>query len=686
MVRILLRLGLIAVFVGSMIFVACGGKEDVVTPNVDKTPPSVLSTSPTSGATAIPLDAVISATFSEEVQATSVKSTTFIIDKGVTGTISYDNKVATFVPNADLDSFTTYTATLTTGIKDPTGNALASDVSWSFRTISSLDNQPPTAVPGPDQDVDVGTVVTLDGSGSSDPENVTLSYTWTQALGPDVTGGQGYLIGAAPSFTAPAVVATVQLDLVVSDGVNNSPAERIQINVMEDKSHAVFASPDGDDANPGTRDEPVKTVSKAFSVAVAQNADIYMAGGTYQPANTIALVNGVSIYGGFRRADWARSGTEVTTIEVLAATAITADAILFSTTLDGLTIQSSNSPNPSGSVYGVGVRNSSALVIRNCIVYAGKGGDGEDGAPFAGPAASGGVGGLGGAGCENSGGLCATCPRPAGGGGGTSPAGLTGGAGGRPGQSGASGDAGSAGAGGTAGGSGAPAHQGNWDTPSQFWGQNGANGAVGGNGAAGSEGSYPEGGYLPVNAQAGAAGSPGNGGGGGGGGGGGETDCDSYGGGGGGGGGGGAGGLGGEGSTSGGGSIALYLWGSNILVQDCTMVTVGGGSGGAGANGQAGGAGGAGGSYQGTGRGNPYGGANEQEDGSNGGRGGNGGAGGSGGPGGGGAGGPSIGVLLAGGSNPNLTRVQYSVAPAGRGGASAGNAGPNGRQANQYRP
>ena len=32
-----------------------------------------------------------------------------------------------------------------------------------------------------------GAVVTLDATGSTDPENQTLSYTWTQVAGPSVT-------------------------------------------------------------------------------------------------------------------------------------------------------------------------------------------------------------------------------------------------------------------------------------------------------------------------------------------------------------------------------------------------------------------------------------------------------------------------------------------------------------------
>lgn len=110
----------------------------------DNTAPSILSTIPSSNfmrvnsssnATGVAINSKISAVFSETMNSTTINASTFKID-GVTGAIAYDSatKTATFTPSAPLKKLKKYSVTVTTGVKDVAGNALAADYKWDFTT------------------------------------------------------------------------------------------------------------------------------------------------------------------------------------------------------------------------------------------------------------------------------------------------------------------------------------------------------------------------------------------------------------------------------------------------------------------------------------------------------------------------------------------------------------------------
>jgi hypothetical protein len=445
-------------------------------------------------------------------------------------------------------------------------------------------------------------------------------------------------------------------------------------------ARSFFVSAAGLDTNPGGMAAPFRTIQKGIDAAAADpvKKHVLVAQGTY--AESAVLADGVSLFGQYNAADnWSRSQSNPTTIT--SAAPLTVNAYTAAGFIEGLRIVASNALGAGSSSYAVMVRNAgSGLALRHNVILAGNGGGGLPGAGGIKSGIPGGDGGAGNPGCEDSSGLCSSCSQPARGLAGTSAVGRMGGVGGLPGLGAGSGSAGGAGAIGIPGGAGSfCGGDRTCDGQPGFPGTFGPSGAHGTGGAA--FGAMAGGAYVPSSGGNGFAGGHGNGGGGGGGGGGGDDSCDSYGSSGGGGGGGGEGGLPGIGGTGGGGSFGVWLENvSGVLIEANDIGTGSGGTGGAGGIGTLGGSGGFG------GPGGPYGGSGEQDDGGDGAAGGSGGRGGNGGHGGGGGGGPSIGILLGGGSAPQLGSNTFALGAAGAGGASAGSPGFTGVRSNSYSP
>jgi hypothetical protein len=112
----------------------------VVTRLPDTTPPTVVSASPVGTANPVGRSTIVTVTFSEGIDQSTISATTVsLVDDAnnpITASVAYDSfsLSATLFPSSLLASNTTYQATVTTGVRDASGNALAAPYTFFFRT------------------------------------------------------------------------------------------------------------------------------------------------------------------------------------------------------------------------------------------------------------------------------------------------------------------------------------------------------------------------------------------------------------------------------------------------------------------------------------------------------------------------------------------------------------------------
>ena len=174
---------------------------------VDSTPPTVSVTTPANGDTNVAVNSAITATFSEVMDASTITTATFVVNNGssnISGAVSYNGTTAQFTPASDLSYSTTYTANITTGVKDTAGNAMATDYAWSFTTGRAPDTTPPkvsaTSPANGDTGVAVNGNITATFSEDMDANTITMATFVVSDGTSDVTGAVSYN-GTTAQFT-----------------------------------------------------------------------------------------------------------------------------------------------------------------------------------------------------------------------------------------------------------------------------------------------------------------------------------------------------------------------------------------------------------------------------------------------------------------------------------------------------
>jgi hypothetical protein len=122
------------------------------------------------------------------------------------------------------------TGALTFQLTVKNGNGLTATSTSIVNVISY--RLPPTANAGSDKTVIEGTVVTLNGSGSTDPNGSTLTYLWKQLDGPTATLSS--TTACQPTFSAPQTesgFASMSFQLTVTDKFGLESTDICYVNI-----------------------------------------------------------------------------------------------------------------------------------------------------------------------------------------------------------------------------------------------------------------------------------------------------------------------------------------------------------------------------------------------------------------------------------------------------------------------
>lgn len=153
------------------------GPAVTVTVTLDNVAPTLTDRSPMDGATDVPLNAQIVATFSEALGCASVSQTSLIVSAGgsVTGQLDCTGSALTFTPSTPLPATQMTTVTILGEVADAAGNSLGSPVMWSFTTGATIDETPP-----------VDPTITMPNPIPATTQNATLMVTGTKEAAANV--------------------------------------------------------------------------------------------------------------------------------------------------------------------------------------------------------------------------------------------------------------------------------------------------------------------------------------------------------------------------------------------------------------------------------------------------------------------------------------------------------------------
>src|SRR5947209_1838084 len=151
--------------------------------------PTVTAQAPAPGATGVPLNTTVTATFSKAMNAASITTSTFRLraagstaDVPATVTVNAAGTLATLTPSSPLAAGTVYTATVAAAVTDTSGTALGADSLWSFTTAVAPTVTAQAPAPGA-TGVPPNTTVTVPFSKAMNAASITTATFRLRAAG-----------------------------------------------------------------------------------------------------------------------------------------------------------------------------------------------------------------------------------------------------------------------------------------------------------------------------------------------------------------------------------------------------------------------------------------------------------------------------------------------------------------------
>ena len=233
--------------------------------------PVVVSTDPANGASEVILTKAISATFSTPMDPSTMVAANYFIKQGntlVPGAITYSGSTVLFTPTSPLTANTVYTGTVTTGVKDVAGNAMAANYTWSFSTggIPTVVSTDPA-----NGDLNIALNKVISATFNKKMNNATLNLlTYTLKQGTTNIPGTYSFNGTTALLTpigmlTPNTVYTATITTGAKDSAGNSIAADYIWSFTTGNAPVVVAT---DPAN-GDLNVPLsKTITASFSTAM----------------------------------------------------------------------------------------------------------------------------------------------------------------------------------------------------------------------------------------------------------------------------------------------------------------------------------------------------------------------------------------------------------------------------------